>query len=182
MDVESAPERKETPFSIKTKTPARLSAMPKMPLQVILSLMTIADMINVIMGLIVFIIDASMAVVWVIAKRNESCVMNRPRNEAIITFQMSFLSICSRGAVKRDQIQNNAVAPNDRKQNNAIGVIFPSMAILLQLMRLKPKMAYAVKHARFPIRVLFFSCIISLFAEDVCVEEVGILFLVKVGA
>ena len=47
------------------------------------------------------------------------------------------------------------MAPKERRQKSAIGVIFPSMAMLLQLMMLNPKMAYAVKQARFPIRAPF---------------------------
>lgn len=35
------------------------------------------------------------------------------------------------------------------------GVMCPSSAMFLQQMILNPKMAYAVKHARFPISVLF---------------------------
>ena len=141
MDVESAPERMDTQLNIKIKTPTRLRAMPITPLQVIFSLITMADMMSVIIGLRVLMMDASMAVHLVIAKRNDNCVINRPRNEAMTTFQMSFLSICSCGAVNSDQIQNSIVAPNERRQNNAIGVIFPSMAMLLQLIMLNPKMA-----------------------------------------
>lgn len=97
-------------------------------------------------------IDASMAVVFVMAKRKESCVINSPRKDAATTFQMSPFSMCSPGAVNSDQSQNSAVAPNDLRQNRAIGVMFPSIAIFLQLMMLNPNMAYAAKHARFPIK------------------------------
>lgn len=156
MEVESAPERMETQLKIRMITPIKLSAIPVIPLQVIRSLMTMAEMMSVMMGLSVLMMDASIAVHLVMAKRNDSCVMNRPRKEAMATFQMSFFSMWSCDAVKSDQIQNSAVAPNERKQNSAIGVMLPSMAMFLQLMILKPKIAYAVKHARFPIRALFF--------------------------
>ena len=116
-------------------------------------------MTSVMMGLSVHMMDASMAVVLVMANRNDSCVMNSPRNEARATFQASFFSICSRGAVNIDQIQNKTVAPNERRQNSAIGVIFPSSAIFLQLIILKPKIPYATRHARFPTRVPFFSMV-----------------------
>ena len=81
--------------------------------------------------------------------------MKSPRKDAMATFHISAFAICSFGAVKSDQIQNSAVAPNERRQKSAIGVIFPSMAMFLQQIILNPKMAYAVKHARFPINVLF---------------------------
>ena len=141
IEVESAPERIETQLKIRMITPTRLSTMPVMPLQVMRSLMTMADMMSVMMGLSVLIMDASMAVHLVMANRNDSCVIKRPRNEAMATFQMSFFSIWSCGAEKSDQIQNSAVAPNERKQNSAIGVMLPSMAMFLQLMILNPKMA-----------------------------------------
>ena len=157
MDVESAPDRMDTQLKIRIRTPMRLRIIPRMPLQVILSLMTMADMTSVMIGLIVHMMDASMAVVLVMAKRKDSCVMNSPRKDATATFQTSFFSICSRGAVNIDQIQNKTVAPKDRRQKSAIGVIFPSSAIFLQLIILKPKIPYATRHARFPTRVLFFS-------------------------
>lgn len=157
IEVESAPERMETQLKIRMITPTRLSAMPVIPLQVMRSLMTMAEMMSVMMGLSVLMIDASMAVHLVMAKRKESCVIKRPRNEAMATFQRSFFSTCPFGAVNSDQIQNSAVAPNERKQNSAIGVMLSSMAMFLQLMILKPKMAYAVKHAKLPIRALLLS-------------------------
>ena len=141
MEVESAPERIDTQLKIRMITPMRLSTMPAMPLQVIRSLMTMADMMSVMMGLSVLMMDASMAVHLVMANRKESWVMNRPRKEATATFQRSFFSIWSCGAVNRDQIQNSAVAPNERRQKRAIGVMFPSTAMFLQLMMLNPKMA-----------------------------------------
>ena len=150
----------ETQLKIRMRTPVRLSAIPVIPLQVIRSLMTMAEMMSVIMGLSVLIMDASMAVHFVMANRKDSCVIKSPRKEATATFQISFLSMWPRGSVNSDQSQNSAVAPNERRQNSAIGVMLPSMAMFLQLMMLKPKMAYAVKQARFPVRVLFFSCIV----------------------
>ena len=115
--------------------------MPATPLQVILSLMTRADMTSVMMGLSVLMMDASMAVVFVMANRKESWVMKRPRNEAMTTFQTSSLWMCSCGAVNRDHSQKRAVAPKERRQKSAMGVTFPSSAMLLQLMMLNPKMA-----------------------------------------
>jgi hypothetical protein len=63
--------------------------------------------------------------------------------------------------VNSDQIQNSAVAPKERRQKSAIGVIFPSMAMFLQQMILNPKMAYAVKHARFPMNAPFCDFIMA---------------------
>ena len=104
--------------------------------------------------------EASIAVVWVMAKRNESWVMNSPRNEARTIFQTSALSIFSCGAENRDHSQNSSVAPNDLRQNRAMGVMLPSSAMFLQHIILNPKMAYAPKHARLPIKVLFLSFIV----------------------
>ena len=103
--------------------------------------MTIAEMTSVMMGLSVLMMEASMAVVLVMAKRKESCVRKRPRKEATATFQRSLRSTCPRGSVNRDQIQNSAAAPKERRQNRAIGVMFPSRAMFLQLMMLNPKIA-----------------------------------------
>lgn len=69
--------------------------MPVMPLQAMRSLMTMADMMSVMMGLSVLMMDASMAVHLVMANRNESCVMKSPRKEAMATFQISVFFIWS---------------------------------------------------------------------------------------
>ena len=72
IDVESAPDRMETQLKMRMKTPTRLNAMPVIPLQVMRSLITIAEIINAIIGLNVLIMDASMAVHFVMAKRNDN--------------------------------------------------------------------------------------------------------------
>lgn len=154
-DVESAPERIETQLKIRMKTPVRLSAIPATPLQVILSFMTIADIIRVMIGLSVLIMEASMAVVFVMANRKETWVRNSPRNDARAIFQKSPFSIRSFLPVTADHSQNSAVAPKDRRQNNAIGVILPSMEMFLQLIMLNPNMAYAAKQAKFPTKAPF---------------------------
>ncbi len=118
-----------------------------------------------------------MAVAFVMAKRNDSCVMKSPRKDARATFQRSPFAICSFGAVKSDQIQNSAVAPKERRQNSAMGVMFPSMAMFLQQMILNPKMAYAVKHARFPISVLF--CVFILVLQSLYTNLGTIPFFAK---
>ena len=122
-EVESAPERIDTQLKISIKTPVRLSASPVIPFQVMRSFMKIAEIIRAIIGLKVLIIDASIAVVSVIAKRNDSCVINSPRKDARAILRISPFSIFSFGAVKSDHIQKRAVAPKDLRQNNAIGVI-----------------------------------------------------------
>ena len=160
MEVESAPERMETQLKIRISTPARLRTMPVTPLQVIRSWITMAEMMSVMMGLSVLRMEASMAVAFVMAKRKDSWVMKSPRKEARATFQMSARAICSLGAVNSDQIQNSAVAPKARRQKSAIGVMCPSRAMFLQQMILNPKMAYAVKHARFPINA-WLCCFIA---------------------
>ena len=98
-------------------------------------------MTSVMMGLSVLMMEASMAVVFVMANRKESWVMKRPRNEAMTTFHTSSLWMCSCWAVNRDHSQKRAVAPKERRQKSAMGVTFPSSAMLLQLMMLNPKMA-----------------------------------------
>lgn len=155
-EVESAPELMDTQLKISINTPQRLNTRPAIPLHLMRSFIKMAEIINAIIGLKVLIMDASMAVVSVIANKKESWVINSPRNDASAIFQKSFFSIFSFGAQKSEHSQNRAVAPNDLRQNKAMGVMFPSMAIFLQLIILKPNMAYAVKHAIFPKRTLLF--------------------------
>ena len=140
---------------MRKKTPIRLSAIPVTPLQVIRSLITMADIISVIIGLSVLIMEASIAVVLVMANKKDNCVMKSPRKEAITTFQISFLSNCSCCPLNKDHNQKRIAAPNDLRQNKAIGVVLPSIAMFLQQIMLKPIIAYAVKHARFPIIMAF---------------------------
>ena len=128
--VEAAPERMDTQLNIRISTPIRLSTIPVTPLQVIFSLITIAEIISVIIGLKELRIDVSMAVVFVIAIKKDIWVINRPRKDAMATFHKSFRATWSCGAVNNDHNQNKSVAPNERRQNKAIGVILPSLAML----------------------------------------------------
>ena len=70
--VEAAPERMFTQLKIRISTPTKLSTIPVTPLQVILSLMTMAEIISVIIGVSELRMETSMAVVCLMANKKET--------------------------------------------------------------------------------------------------------------
>ena len=65
--------------------------------------------------------------------------------------------------MKSDMSQNSAPAPTERRQKIVIGDMYCPLVRSLQMIMLKPNMAYAVKHARWPM--IESLLIISLFTD-----------------
>lgn len=84
------------------------------------SLRKMAETNMVIIGVMVATIVASIGVVMVMAFKNDICVRKRPNIEAMNIPPKSRMGTFSFG-VNIDNIQNNAAAPMERMQNNAIG-------------------------------------------------------------
>lgn len=122
----------------------------------------------VMIGLKDVIIEASIAVVMVIAFRKHICVMYSPSIEATKVFSISFFSIFS-SLVKKDAIQNRIVAPIALKQKRPSGEMPPSLDRAFVTIMLNPNMVYANRQDVCPMIKSFFIYVHVLPAECFCI-------------
>ena len=101
------------------------------------SLRTIAAMIMVFIGVMEFIMEQSIGVIWEMAKRNVIWVRKNPSREAMNIFGKSLLSTFSAGK-KSEIIQKRVPAPMERRQKRAIGEIILLVVRSLQMTIFSP--------------------------------------------
>ena len=157
--VSVTPFERATLLKIKNRIPAKLNATPPAFFTVIGSLSTTAAISIVNIGDVVTMIEQSIGVISGIPMRKVICVRKKPRKDAAKIFGRSFLSTFSLG-IKAEVNQNNPPAKTERSRNKPKGEIMPPEVRSLQIIILKPKIAYAAKHTKCP-RNLFFLSILT---------------------